>query len=169
MDAVRRTRLCLLFNVCTVCIIGILCGLFGTGNYMRIGPSDDFVVAGIVIDSWLRWITLIILICIISIADTLINEWGMPFVSFRIYNPDCKEIEDVGAVELQLLANGMYACSAIKSVLYTIIAITQIDIALIRVITGEIASIFTIRGLIKQKRFIDTRASSNIEIAPLLL
>lgn len=165
-SAVTRTRLCLVFNVVTLLAIGVFCGVFGQGGYMRFGPSDDFSVVGIRINSWPRWIALSLSICFISVADALINEWGMPFVSFRIYNPDCKEIKDVGPIELQILANGMYACAALKGVLYTIVAVTQIDIALIRVLSGETATIFTIRGLIKEKKFV---TANNSDDAPLLV
>jgi hypothetical protein len=80
-------------------------------------------------------------------------EFGMPFISFRIYDPDVKEINDIGPFELQILANGMYFCSSMKSALYTLAIVTQMDYAIARVIASELTSIYTIRVLIKEKKF----------------
>jgi hypothetical protein len=92
-----------------------------------------------------------IFIIFISVSDTFINEWGMPFVTFRMYDPNANVIKDVGPFELQVIANGMYLCSSIKNVFYTICYVSQIDFALIRILSAELTSIITIRSIIKEK------------------
>ena len=151
--AVRRTRLCLLFNLLTLCVIGGLVAGLGRGTYLNWGPSDTLVLAGIPIDTWARWYAIAGVLCTLSVADTFINEWGMPFISFRIYNPDCTTITDIGPRELQCLANGMYLCSSLKQVVYTLTAVSQIDLALIRVLAAELSSVVTIRQMISEKAF----------------
>lgn len=148
-----RTRVCLLFNIITLIGLAIIIFVFGNGKYLNFGPSDDLSVIGIKIDDWTRWGIVCSCIVFISISDTFINELGMPFVTFRIYDPKVKVITDVGPIELQILANGMYGCSSIKNVFYTLCYVSQIDFALIRMITAELTSIITIRSLIKEKKF----------------
>jgi len=156
MNAVIRTRICLVFNLVTLIAIVSIISIVGNGKYLHFGPSEDLSIIGVKIDTWERWAIVNVMIVFISISDTFINEWGMPFISFRIYDPDCKVIKDVGPVELQLLANGMYFCWAVKNLLYTLCYVSQLDFALFRVISSEITSIFTIRGLIKEKEFKNT-------------
>lgn len=156
MDAVKRTRICLAFNLITLSVIICIVAIVGDGSYLNFGPSNDLDIVGVKINTWTKWIIVNVLIIVVSVADTFINEWGMPFITFRIYNPDCKKIDDVGPVELQILANGMYLCWAVKNLIYTLCYVTQLDFALFRVLSGEIASIITIRSLIKEKEFVES-------------
>lgn len=161
MSPLSRTRICLLFNLITLIIIVTIVVCVGNGSYLNFGPSKEINIIGVVINTWTRWIIVNVLIIFISVSDTFINEWGLPYLYFRIYNPDTKIVKDVNPIELQILANCMYFCYSIKNVIYTLCYITQIDFALIRVLSGEIASIFTIRSLIKDKKFIKSNEYNN--------
>ena len=154
MTPLSRTRICLLFNLFTLITIITIVSIVGNGSYLKFGPSEDVNIIGVVINNWTRWAIVNTLIIFISVSDTFINEWGLPYLYFRIYNPDTKTVNDVSPIELQILANGMYMCYAVKNVIYTLCYVTQIDFALIRVLSGEFASIFAIRSLIKEKKFI---------------
>jgi hypothetical protein len=154
MTPLGRTRICLLFNLITLGIIVTIVSIVGNGSYLKFGPSKDVNIIGVVINTWTRWAIVNTLIIFISVSDTFINEWGLPYLYFRIYNPDTKIVTDVSPIELQVLANSMYFCYSVKNVIYTLCYVTQIDFAIVRVLSGEIASIFTIRGLIKDKKFI---------------
>lgn len=149
-----RARLSFVFNVVGLVIVIASVVAFGeSGNYIHFGPSSSLSLVGVNIDTWKRWIVSVFFIVFVSTIDSITCEMGMPFLSFRIYNPDCKVIRDVGPVELQLLANGIYMSQAIKSAIYTLATVTQLDFALVRVLSSEIASFYTIRVLIREKRF----------------
>ena len=151
---VKRAWLCFFANAITLITFIVLVCVFGTGQYVKFGPSEDLNLIGIKIDTWSKWGISIALICVISIVDCITVEFGMPFISFRIYDPDVKEIKDIKPVELQILANGMYFCSSMKRALYTLAIVTQLDYAIFRVLASEITSIYTIRVLINEKKFI---------------
>ena len=151
---VNRAWLCFFANAITLISFIVLVCVFGTGQYVKFGPSEDLNLIGIKIDTWSKWGISIALICVISIVDCITLEFGMPFISFRIYDPDVKEIKDIKPVELQILANGMYFCSSMKRALYTLAIVTQLDYAIFRVLASEITSIYTIRVLINEKKFI---------------
>ena len=128
---VSHRWLYLFVNMMTLIIFIILVYIFGTGQYVQFGPSENLKLIGITIDTWGKWAGSMVLICLISIVDCITEEFGMPFISFRIYDPDVKEINDIGPFELQILANGVYFCSSMKSALYTLAIVTQMDYAML--------------------------------------
>ena len=86
MDDVVRTRVCLIFNFITLIVIVCIISIEGHGKYLHFGPSEDLNIIGVKIDTWKRWAIVNVLIAFISISDTFITEWGMPFITFRIYD-----------------------------------------------------------------------------------
>lgn len=78
----------------------------------------------------------------------------MPIIGFNIYNPDKKVITEFTKNELQFYGNAMFLIkSIISKVFLVIIAITQIDVALVSVLFSEFISLFTIRMLLDEKTF----------------
>ena len=88
-------------------------------------------------------------------SRVFINEIASPLLAFSIYNPDKKIITDFTKNELQLLANLLWLINSLISTLFIMISITQIDIAVLRVIYSEITTIITIRLLLNEKEFIN--------------
>lgn len=156
INSKKRAILSVLLNFFYVIILIFLLLLFSEkSKYMTFGPNENLNIMGFTIDTWYKWSILSIILIITSIFDVLANEFGMPYVSFRIYNPDCKIIDDIKPLELQLLANTIYALSSIKYIFYVVISVTQIDLALIKILTGELLAIYTVRIMINEKTFID--------------
>lgn len=60
----------------------------------------------------------------------------------------------------------MYFIEGFKRVLMIMVSITQIDIAMLSMLFGEITSIFTIRMLLNEKKFV--RNGEDIEMNPLI-
>ena len=75
-------------------------------------------------------------------------------MGFNIYNPDKKIIKEFTKNELQLLANIMWLINSLTNALFILITISQIDIAILRILYSEITTIFTIRLLLNDKTFI---------------
>ena len=84
----------------------------------------------------------------------------MPILTFNIYNPNQKKIEDFTKTELQVLANIMFMLNAIRHALTLQLSIVQIDIAVLSGIFSELASIPTIYILLKDKEFVKKKISS---------
>jgi len=148
---VRRTWMCLIVDMITLfAIIGLTCRFGEENGYLSLGPSDKLFLIGIHINTWTKWAISMLLIVAVSVVDCI----TMPFVYFRIYNPDCKDISDVGPIELQILANGMHLSQSLKGAVYTLAIITQIDYAVVKVLASELSSLYMVRVLIKEKKFI---------------
>jgi hypothetical protein len=92
-------------------------------------------------------------LAIVEITDVIINEMASPILGFNIYNPDKKEITQFTRFELQFYANSMWLLNGLKRVLMVVVSVSQIDIALLRVVYSEITSWYTIRILLLEKKF----------------
>ena len=86
-----------------------------------------------------------------------------PKISYPIYNPDQKKIYGFTKNELQIYGNILYLIEATKEIILVLITVTQIDIAMISMLFGEITSIVTIRLLLNDKEFIASEENSDDE------
>ena len=126
---------------------------YSMGNFMQLGPNKDLNVMGLVVNTWSSYMWFVCCIVVFRIVQTWVHEIAHPIIGFRIYDPDLKVIEDFTSVELQVYGNLMYLFDAVRKVFMTMVAITQIDIAMWGALAGEITSIFTIRRLLSAKKF----------------
>jgi len=89
----------------------------------------------------------------IECARVFASEIGAPIIGFNVYNPDKKVITEFSKNELQILANVMWFANNMTTGLFVMITISQIDIALLRIVYSEAMSIITIRMLLNEKEF----------------
>jgi hypothetical protein len=143
----NKIRLCILGNAITVLLVVLPSE---SGNYFRFGPSDDFILINIKIDSSAKYFSVLTSIAIINIIKVISEEIGAPILGFNIYNPDKKIITDFTKCELQVYGNTMFMLSGLRNIFITI---TQFDIALWSLLVSEGASLFTIRMLLNEKTF----------------
>ena len=83
----------------------------------------------------------------------LIGEIANPIIGFNIYNPDKMVITEFTKNEIQLYGNSLWLIDGFKSLMLIMVSITQIDLALIGMLSSEIMAIFTIRMLLNEKEF----------------
>jgi len=150
----NKIRLCILGNAITVLLVVLpICLLSESGNYFRFGPSDDFILINIKIDSSAKYFSVLTSIAIINVIKVISEEIGGPILGFNIYNPDKTIITDFTKCELQVYGNTMFMLSGLRNIFITLITITQFDIALWSLLISEGASLFTIRMLLNEKTF----------------
>ncbi len=150
-----RLRICILTNSCLFILITLTLFFFydKESSYLRYGPHKDLNVLGIKINTWKHYIGLQFFLAFVEITDVIINEMASPILGFNIYNPDKKEITQFTRFELQFYANSMWLLNSLKRVLMVVVSVSQIDIALLRVVYSEITSFYTIRMLLLEKKF----------------
>ena len=124
-------------------------------NYFKYGPNDDLDILGIKINTTDKYIYLQLFLCFVEMSRAWTNEIASPILGFNIYNPDKKIITEFTKNELQLLANIMWLINSLTNALFILITISQIDIAILRILYSEITTIFTIRLLLNDKTFIN--------------
>ena len=149
-----KIRWCIVGNAITVLMVVLpVCLLSESGDYFRFGPSDDFVLISIKINTMTKYISVLACIAVINVIKVISEEIGGPILGFNIYNPDKKVITDFTKCELQMYGNSMFMLSGLRSIFITLITITQFDIALWSLLVSECASLFTIRMLLNEKTF----------------
>ena len=151
-----KLRICLVCNFFLLLFVASVILIFrdDESKYLRVGPQDDLMIISVVVNDYTKYCFLLLVIAIVKISDVLIQEIGSPIIGFNIYNPDKKVIKEFTKNELQFYGNSMYLINAIKAVLLIMVSISQIDIALWGVFVSETASIFTIRMLLNEKKFL---------------
>lgn len=170
LTSCEKVRFCLIINFISLVSMIFLIFIFKNDDskYFRLGPYEDLNVISVTIDTWTKWIIVVIFLCLMGIIDVIIRELGLPVLDFNVYNPDKKIITDFSKNELNYLSNSMFMVSSIKAVFNTVISITQLDLALITVIVKELTSIIAIRFLLNEKKFTNKKSlrDLNLKIMP---
>ena len=159
----QKVWLCLLGNLITMILVLVIVCIFrdDESKYFRFGPQSDLIVISIRIDTWNKWLLLNLFIGLVKGCDVLVNELGSPILGFRVYNPDKTEIDDFSKNELNFLANAMWFTNGFRTILMSVVSITQIDIAFSGMIISELVSIGTVRHLLNGKKFIRKPVSNS--------
>jgi len=155
MKTAKQVWICLLCNIALTFVTVIVMIIFKDPKsiYFRIGPHADLFVVSICVDTWTKWMTVVLFVGLSKIGDVLINEIGSPILGFNVYNPDKEVITEFTKNELQLLANSMFIVNGIRQVLMFVVNVAQVDMAMIGLLLSESASLFTIRYLLNKKTF----------------
>jgi hypothetical protein len=157
MNTNKKVWICLAGNAITMMLVILIIIIFrdNSGKYFRFGPNKDLVVISVKINTWFKWIMVLVFVGLIKGCQVLVNELGSPILGFRIYNPDVKKITDFTKNELNFLGNSMWFVNNFREILMVVITITQFDIALFGMIMSELVSVFTVRHLLNEKEFVD--------------
>jgi hypothetical protein len=155
----QRLKICIIGQLLVLIAVIIPTVLLANKNstYYRFGPNEELIIISIKIDTWSKYGILLGYMMIFRICKVFINELGMPILTFNIYNPNQKKIEDFTRMELQVLGNIMFTLNAISYAITLQLSILQIDIAVLSGIFSEIAAIPTIYILLKDKEFVNEK------------
>ena len=160
----QSLKYCICANILVVVVLISTIILLGHDNpYLRIGPNVSLIILGIRIDTWIKYLMLQVFVAINEILDVGLTEIGYPFLILQVYDTDKKKIHDFTRVELQIYTNIYYIIGSVRSVFTLLITLSQVDIALLKVIYGESITIYTIRQMLKHKVFPDDLTSILIE------
>jgi hypothetical protein len=154
----QSLKYCICANILVLAILISIIIILGHDNpYLRIGPNVDLIILGIRIDTWIKYFILQVFVAINEILDVSLTEIGYPFLTLQVYDTDKKEIHDFTRVELQLYTNIYYIIGSVRYVFTLLITLSQVDIALLKVIYGESITIYNVRRMLKHKVFPDER------------
>jgi len=166
-----KLRYCVIINFVLFLIISFVILLCKDDNnyYMTYGPNDNLYVLSIQINTPQKYIYLQFFLLFVEFSRVFTNEIASPILGFNIYNPDKKIITEFTKNELQFLANTMWLINSLTTSLFVMITISQIDIAILRTLYSEITTIFTIRMLLNEKKFIYEDYIDELELKDLML
>lgn len=156
METRLKLRYCVVLNIFlfTIIIITVaLCKSDSNTSYTTFGPNNNLYILSVPINTVGKYIGLQFFLLFIECSRVFINEVATPILGFNIYNPDKKVITEFTKNELQIMANIMWAINSLTNGLFVMITISQLDIAILRIIYSEITTVFTIRMLLNEKEF----------------
>jgi len=152
----KRLLACTIANGCTLLVVIVLVLFFKKpeNEYIRFGPDETLVVVGIHVNTVTRYVLVVIIICALRVVETVVHELGFPILNFAVYDPEKRIIHGISKNELQFFSNMMWLFSNLRQVMMIVIAVTQVDIAIISVLCSELTSIYTIRLLLNKKMYL---------------
>lgn len=156
MRVAERTKYCFWANLVLLCLL-VTCALLASpeGGLFVFGPSETLKIGSVVIDTWLRYWILVVLVCLFRSLSVVINDIGMPNLGFSIYDPTTETVYGFRRAELQLLANGMFLVTSLSSIFSTLVIVSRLDVAVISTLASEISSAASIYYLLgKKKKFV---------------
>ena len=147
--------ICIGINILSTVFVGLLIIVFGNqSSYLQFGPNENLLFLGIAIDDYYRYLALLALIAFIQLTSVIYVELASPIISFNVYDPNVKNIENFTKNELHFLTNLGFTISGVKNVLSILLSVSQVDIALWNTIVFEIFCVFTVRFLLNKKTFV---------------
>lgn len=135
--------------------IVIISTVGASGEYLRFGWNDQLIIISIAINTFTRYIILLVIVAVCKIVETLSLEFADPLLEYRVYNPDITTITEFTRCELQILSNLNYTAKALRYVFMVILSVSQIDIALFSVFVNEITACISVHKLLNAKKFIN--------------
>jgi len=151
----KKVQFGILSNLVLLFVITLPIIVLNTGesSYFRYGWSDDLILISFPVNTKMRYMIVCLYIILIKASNVFISEIVGPILGFNIYNPDKMVITDFTKFELQVYGNVNFMINGFKRIMTIMISITQIDLALIGMLSGEIMSFYTIRMLLNEKKF----------------
>ena len=157
MNVNRKIQLCIFVNFQLLIMVATFVFSFADSKMLRVGWSKDLVVMGIVIDTMEKYIILHSVLFFVEFWHAIIYEYANPIMYFNVFNADKKVITDFGRLELQVYAQSLWFLTTVKNGLMILVAITQIDITLSKIVYNEIAVAIVIRKLLNDKIFVKNK------------
>jgi hypothetical protein len=146
--------LCLLGNGFVFTTVGLFTLLYGhPTRSLQIGYHSGLSVLYVPIDNMEKYSMLLLLIALINWSKVIVENVAVPILQFSIYNPDKKIITEFTYAELQFYSNMLYLLTNLRRLLLTLISISQIDLALWSILTGQLSSAYIVYTLLREKTF----------------
>lgn len=158
MDKILLLKLCVGINMV---ILFIFCFSFFAfdkyqSSYFNIGWSKDFIFISSSIDTPLRYFTLCSFIIVFNISEIFLNDIAMPLIQFSTYNPYKTVINDFGRLELEVYSNTIFFIQTVKRFVQIYVTFSQIDIAIISIVSSQTGVGIAIHYLLDRKEFVES-------------
>lgn len=135
----------------------------GYSYYFKIGWSDNFVFASIIINGPVKYLLLCLFIIVLNISEIFLNDIATPLIQFSTYNPYKLIIHDFSRCELECYSNIIFFIQTTKKFIQIYVTFSQIDIAIISLLSSQAAVAMAIRYLLDKKTFVLPSISTTIQ------
>lgn len=131
MKPKHKVLLCVFLSIIIVVLIAVPVFVFQSDStYFRILWNDRLMIISIHIDKWWKYVGALSLVGVISILQTVVEYMANPIIYQAVFNPDNIEIHGFTKRELVWLAVSLFFFTGLRSIVLTLLQVSQIDIAL---------------------------------------
>jgi len=123
-------------------------------SYLQVGWSNNFVFASVIINNPLKYSLLCLFIIILNISEIFLNDIATPLIQFTTYNPYKLIIHDFSRFELQAYSNIIFFIQTTKKFIQIYVTFSQIDIAIISLVSSQAGVAMAIKYLLDKKTFV---------------
>jgi hypothetical protein len=121
---------------------------FTLSYYFHFGPSDNLCFVSIRINTWWKWIIILLLTVVIDAVATLSAELFSPWLSNVLADPDGPPTSSYMA---HLIQQVYYVNYYLQNAIWTFVSLTQVDLLLFSMLSSNTVCFFTTRRYLKQK------------------
>jgi len=163
MDKIQVLNVSIIINLLFLCLF--MGSLFAynkePSSYLNVGWSDNFVFASVTIDNPLKYSLLCLFIIILNISEIFLNDIATPLIQFTTYNPYKLIIHDFSRFQLQGYSNIIFFIQTTKRFIQIYVTFSQIDIAIISLVSSQAGVAMAINYLLDKKTFVRQIESVN--------
>jgi hypothetical protein len=128
-------------------------------TYFNVGWSNNFVFISMPINTASKYFAFCGFIVISNVSEVLMDNIAGPLIQFSTYNPYKREVSDFSRYELELYSNAVIFIQISKKLLQIFIILSQVDIALISLLSSQLSASYAIHYLLNQKEFISNNGA----------
>lgn len=140
-------------------------------SYLQIGWSENFVFASVTINNPLKYSLLCLFIIVLNISEIFLNDIATPLIQFTTYNPYKLIIHDFSKFELNAYSNIIFFIQTTKKFIQIYVTFSQIDIAIISLVSSQAGVAMAIKYLLDKKTFVrqvENINYSSVELNPII-
>ena len=152
-DDRKKLTNCVKLNLIVIVIGVLICLKNADLSLVRIGPRDDLYAIGVQLNTVPFYIGFALYLTIVQITLLFTEEFALPVIDFSVYNPQCEIIDLFDEIELKILTILVFITKGILKSLKILLAVESIDSIILLFLAEEIATIYTVSILLKQKKF----------------
>ncbi len=155
MNKIALLKFCIYVNLIIMFMFGTSFYAFHKYNsqYFRVGWSESFIYVSIPIDTPFKYFLLCSFIVAMNVSEICMDSIATPLIQFSTYNPYKTQINDFSRMELEIYSNTIYLLQNLRRFITIFTILSQVDIALISLVSCQTTAGIIIKYLLDQKNF----------------
>lgn len=105
-------------------------------SYVQLGPHDDTILMGIVINTWKKYIASLIFLSLFTAFQTCREAYVYPWIMNNVYDDKTYIINNYSRGEVSFIVNGNYVSDGVWYIVSIWMVTSQLDFAVIKLIVS---------------------------------
>lgn len=140
-----------LIDCVLVLAMSIIYAHYQESAFVRIGPHSDTEVSGFKIDTFSKYISVMIFLAAFTAFQTCRETVVYPWIMNYVYDDKQKKLDSYKPSEIYFVTSCNYFCDGIWYIVGIWLATSQIDFALMRCIVSTITNTYIVRMHVNKK------------------